>query len=188
MTTPIAALVLCIIHTSLVVAATMIARSCVARRFAASRAVVGGVGMSCILFVTLLTFLPLPSVWSTSDRTALQSAEASGGTNQKASAPNYEQMSGSWQSHSAKDSTNGIDNGMEWLRRVGDSLRNATVAADMTPHRWQNLLMILLLSGIGAATVRFLAAFFAVRRLYRTSTMVTNKSVASMAVVTCPQE
>ena len=63
MTTPLIAIVLGLIHVTLLATAILVLRACVPRRLAGSRAAIGGVGMACIVAVTALALLPLPSIW-----------------------------------------------------------------------------------------------------------------------------
>jgi beta-lactamase regulating signal transducer with metallopeptidase domain len=181
MTTLSVTVVICLIHASFVSAAIMLIRLCVAQRFAASRAVVGGVGMTCILWVTVLAFLPRPSFWPSLDATAVHNAEDSDRTHPNVNGAAGTAASAGRQPISAVKSADGIQIPPAWLRGLGDSLRNATIATSAAPRAWKDILVVLLLSGIGVGMVRLLLALRAVRRLYSTSTAIKDECVAIMA-------
>jgi beta-lactamase regulating signal transducer with metallopeptidase domain len=181
MTAPSVAVVLCLIHASVVVTATMLVRSCVGRRFAASRAAVGGVGMTCILLVTVLTFLPRIRFWPDFDVTDVHNAEISNLAHGSVNGATETPTSAGQQSVSAGSSSNGIRIAPAWLRRLGDGLRNSIVVTDAAPRAWKDLLVILLLGGTGVGTIRLLLALRAVRRLYRTSTAISDERVGIVA-------
>lgn len=180
MTTPSVALVLCLIHVSVVVTASVAVRFCLARRFAASRVVVGAVGMTCILLVTVLSFLPRPSFWPSVGVSAAPNAEISNHAPKSFNDGSQNPKSAARQSNTAGSASAGVSIPSAWLRRVGVGLHNAIVASTATPRGWKDLLVVLMLGSIGVGTVRLFLALRAMGRLYRTSTVITDERVAIM--------
>ncbi|HEY2148222.1 MAG TPA: M56 family metallopeptidase, partial [Pirellulales bacterium] len=178
MTTPSVALVLCLIHASVVVTASVAVRFCVARRFAASRVVVGAVGMTCILLVTVLTFLPRPSFWPNVRVSAAPNSEVSDHTRKNFDDASWTPKSAARQSNTAGNASTGVSIPSAWLRRVGVGLHNAIVVTTATPRGGKDLLVVLMLGGIGVGTVRLFLALRAMGRLYRTSAVITDDRVA----------
>ncbi len=179
MTTPVAALVLCLIHVSLVAGATLAVRACVARRLAASRAAIGAVGMSCILVVTVLTFLPLPSVWPDSetnpDTSAVGGAVAVGPAGKTALTGSDVHTAGVQQTNLAGEPNVQFTLPLVCLRHLGDRLHDATAAAKTAPHGWKDMFNASLLCGATLGNVRLVWALRAVRALYQTSILITDE-------------
>src|SRR5262249_47267934 len=137
-------------------------------RFVASRATVGGVGMVCILFVTILTFVPLPSVWPDADAVAVRHASSTDHRSvDKLPTPQADELNSNASSSSGL--TVAISFSKITFQKIGGSLQHATAAVSTTPNWLKTLLLLLVLLSIAGTTVHFLLSLRAVEQLYRTS-------------------
>ena len=172
---------LCLVQISVVAGAVLFMRSCVARRFAASRAVIGAVGMVCVLLVSASILLPRVRFWPMPDTTAVHDAGVSNlphvdGSSGTATSPPADR-----QSISTENSSTGIAHSSAWLRRFREGLRDSIVRAEGVPGGWKVALAVLLAAGIGIGTVRLMFALCGVRRLYRSSIAIADERVMAVA-------
>ena len=168
-----AALLLCVIHASLVVLATTLLRASISFRFAASRTVVGAAGMAAILLVTVLTFVPLPSIWPQFDQQATSRTSI---TVSNSSVPEVTTCATTCSSESATNVTAELAGHTpllsQWLRRIGVGLQTATVVVESSSRGWEEILLLLLVCGIGSvrhATLAFTLALTATLSHKRTN-------------------
>jgi beta-lactamase regulating signal transducer with metallopeptidase domain len=180
MTSPFVVLVLWFVHASLVVLAAMLVRACVAQRFAASRAAIGGIGMACLLVVTALALLPMPSIWPHPDHPSNIAMNVSGRTGEPSDVMRDDRAWTAEDSHSATRSLGEHAVSPAWLQRLGNRLGELRAAADTAPRGWQELFVLFMLCGAGVSAFRLHWALCEVRQLRRTSTLITQDGAVSM--------
>ncbi len=172
---------LCLVQVSVVAGSVLFVRSCVARRLPASRAVIGAVGMACVLVVSASILLPRVRFWPASETTAVHDAGVSNLPEEDASRGMARSARTDRQSISTEDSSTGIAFSSAWLRRFREGLRDSIVRAGAAPGGWKVALAVLLAAGIGIGTVRLMFALYGVRRLYRSSTAIADERVMAVA-------
>jgi len=178
---PIAPFALALVHASLVVAATLIARACIPCRFAAGRATVGAVGMACVLAVTLLTFFPMPNVWPEAGailETPDDSSRPAGAGHAQATGPtprasDSDAMSLDPQPALAAE----MPAPLQWLRRLGSRLERVTVAANASPRVWRWPLLAFLLGGSAVGLVRLLLSMRSLASLRKSASPIVDVSI-----------
>ena len=124
---------LCLVQVSVVAGSVLFVRSCVARRLPASRAVIGAVGMACVLVVSGSILLPRVRFWPASETTAVHDAGVSNLPEEDASRGMARSARTDRQSISTEDSSTGIAFSSAWLRRFREGLRDSIVRAEERP-------------------------------------------------------
>jgi beta-lactamase regulating signal transducer with metallopeptidase domain len=184
MTTLGVAVLLGIVHTSIVALTTMIARVCISRRVAAGRAMVGVIGMACMLVVTGLALLPLPGVWPPASTLPVEDPASLNPRNEPAGLPNGTQRDtvalAATPDNAFAASEGTVNVPSAWLQRLGHGVRRATVAADESSRGWQGLALAVVLGGSALSLIRLLLATRAVQRLRRASSLIADASITTL--------
>ncbi len=174
-------ILVCLVQVSVVAGAVLCIRSCVARRFAASRAVIGAVGMACVLVVSGVIVLPPVRFSSWPDTTTVPTAGVSNWSRGDASRGIAASPRAGRESISTENSSTGIAVPTSWLRRLRDGLSDSIVRAGAAPGGWQVALIVFVAAGIGVGAVRLACALCGVRRLYRSSTAIGDERLIAAA-------
>ncbi len=177
------AAVLAVVHATIVVAATLVARACLSRGASDRRAGIGAVGLTCTLFLTVLALLPLPGILAVDGRVSTDSNPATG---QPAAArfadlaPNDGTRSADQADPNADSQSSAtISFSRVWFERVQRGLQQTSSPAAQVPRSWRRVMLGLLLLGSACHLARLIVALDAVRRLRRSSLPVTESRISA---------
>jgi beta-lactamase regulating signal transducer with metallopeptidase domain len=177
------AVLLGIIHTSIVALTTIFARICIPHHFAAGRATIGVVGLACMLVVTGLALLPVPGVWPAAstplaeDQVFLKPAKEPGGLLNGMQGDTVAAVTAPVSVSPGSESTLYVPS--VWQRRLSRGLRRATTAADASSGGWQGLVLAVVLGGSVLSLIRLLLATRAVQRLRHASSLIADESITT---------
>ncbi len=176
-------LVLSLLHASVVAIGVLLVRSCIPHRFVASRAGVGGVGLACVLLVTALAFLPLPTFGQLQTMFSRKWTETTSNFTKHSDAPDaFSSRRVSEPEATIKTTASGSYIPITWLHRIGQSFNTAITTVDTAPRLWLNVLLAILFFGIAVNVLRFSLALYHVHRLYKKSIVITDDATSRLLI------